>query len=317
MSILNKKSQFLLILIAVSFVSVELFARFVLGLGDPAISIEHSSIEYMFKPNQDVKRFGNRILINQYGMRSNHFDKIKKQASELRVMVYGDSVINGGNLTDHSQLATSLLQQELSKQIEIPVIVGNISAGSWGPINILAHSKEFGFFNADIVILVLSSHDYADIPTFLPLNPNTHPTNKPIFAVWEGITRYLPKYLPLIYNNETHPVQASLTKQTAIDSSLQALRKMILNAKTTEAKVMLLLHWTKQELESGLPNEGHGAIRGILSNLQIPIYQDSQLFQKNINKGQNPYRDNIHPNVLGQQILSSIMMKMIQNVRNE
>jgi hypothetical protein len=138
-----------------------------------------------------------------------------------------------------------------------------------------------------------------------------------IMSILNKKSQFLPKYLPLIYNNETHPVQASLTKQTAIDSSLQALRKMILNAKTTGAKVMLLLHLTKKELESGLPNEGHSAIREALENLQIPIYQDSQLFQKNINKGQNPYRDNIHPNVLGQQILSSIMIKMIQNVRNK
>jgi hypothetical protein len=138
-----------------------------------------------------------------------------------------------------------------------------------------------------------------------------------IMSILNKKSQFLPKYLPLIYNNETHPVQASLTKQTAIDSSLQALRKMILNAKTTGAKVMLLLHLTKKELESGLPNEGHSAIREALENLQIPIYQDQKLFHRSINKGQNPYRDNIHPNVLGQQILSSIMIKMIQNVRNK
>jgi hypothetical protein len=46
-------------------ISGELFCRYILGLGDPPLSITHPTIEYMFKPNQNLKRFDNHILINQ------------------------------------------------------------------------------------------------------------------------------------------------------------------------------------------------------------------------------------------------------------
>lgn len=42
----------------------ELTARFGLGLGNPPLSQAHPRIEYLLAPNQDVKRFGNRVAIN-------------------------------------------------------------------------------------------------------------------------------------------------------------------------------------------------------------------------------------------------------------
>ena len=172
----------------------ELVARYALGLGNPPLSQPHPTIEYLFKPNQDVKRFNNRVLINAYGMRSHQFPK-QKPAGEFRLMVFGDSVLNGGNLTDHENLGTKIAQKELEGLLGKPVQVGNISAGSWGPGNWLAYAKEFGFFGADLVVLVASSHDIADNPTFAPLDPNTHPQKAPVSALIEGAVRYLPHYL--------------------------------------------------------------------------------------------------------------------------
>ena len=51
----------------------EWFARSVLGLGDPPLSITHPRIEYLYAPNQDVRRFGKRFLVNDYSMRSAPF----------------------------------------------------------------------------------------------------------------------------------------------------------------------------------------------------------------------------------------------------
>ena len=177
-------------------VSGEWWARAVLGLGDPPLSITHPRIEYLYAPNQDVRRFGKRFFVNDYSMRSAPL-AARKGADERRVLVFGDSVVNGGNLTDHQDLATTRLAHDL-----LPfaggnkVVVGNVSAGSWGPGNWLAYSQTYGFFEADVVVLVASSHDVADNPTFAPLDPNTHPTRKPLLALTEGLTRYLPRYLP-------------------------------------------------------------------------------------------------------------------------
>ena len=174
----------------------EWFARSVLGLGDPPLSITHPRIEYLYAPNQDVRRFGKRFLVNDYSMRSAPL-AARKGADERRVLVFGDSVVNGGNLTDHQDLATTRLAHDLRPFAGgNKVVVGNVSAGSWGPGNWLAYSQVYGFFEADVVVLVASSHDVTDNPTFVPLAPNTHPTKKPLLALTEGLTCYLPRYLP-------------------------------------------------------------------------------------------------------------------------
>src|SRR5680860_1531138 len=147
------------VVMAVVLFTGELFSRFYLGLGDPPLFIQHPAIEYMYKPNQDVYRFGNHFIVNQFGMRSHPFT-VSKEGNEFRVMVFGDSVLNGGNLTDHDDLATSILESKFTKAGHENVVVGNISAGSWGPGNWLAYAREYGFFDTDIVAIVVSSHDY-------------------------------------------------------------------------------------------------------------------------------------------------------------
>jgi hypothetical protein len=170
------------------FLAAESFCRFYLGLGDPPLSMADPRIEYLFKPNQNCRRFGNTIRYNAWSMRSDDFPARKADPNEYRVMVFGDSVVNGGALTDQSKLATMILQERLRADLKRPVIVGNISAGSWGPPNMLAYAQKFGLFDADVVVVVLSSHDYADVPTFTPVvgvDPS-FPEHRPWCATWEG-----------------------------------------------------------------------------------------------------------------------------------
>ena len=219
--IVRIRTWLLVFAVAAIFVSLELFARYGLGLGTPPLSVVHPTIEYLYKPDQDVYRFGNHFIVNHYGMRSRDFSAHKSDLAEYRVMVFGDSVVNGGNLTDHANLATTMLESRLSDRLKRPVIVGNISAGSWGPGNWLAYGKEYGFFDADCVILVISSHDAEDNPTFEPLNPNTHPTEKPLLALSEAVFRYLPRYLPAAIRDviDHRQTDRQTDRQTELDTA--------------------------------------------------------------------------------------------------
>ena len=115
------------------------------GVGHPPLSITHPRIEYLYAPNQDVRRFGKRFLVNDYSMRSAPF-AARKGRDERRVLVFGDSVVNGGNLTNHQDLATTRLAHDLRPFAGgNKVVVGNVSAGSWGPGNWLAYSQAYGF----------------------------------------------------------------------------------------------------------------------------------------------------------------------------
>ena len=48
---------------------MELFSRYYLGLGNPPLCIADQEIDYIFAPNQDCNRVGNRIVYNNVSMR--------------------------------------------------------------------------------------------------------------------------------------------------------------------------------------------------------------------------------------------------------
>lgn len=314
---INRKHLILVtITVAVSLLGGELFARYFLGLGTPPLLVTHPRIEYMFARDQDVYRFGNRIVINQYGMRTAPFTA--HSAEELRIMVFGDSVLNGGVLTDHTALATSILQERLAKKTGRKVVVGNVSANSWGPGNWLAYAKEFGFFNADVVALVISSHDYADNPTFQPLNENTHPTKRPVSALLEVFTRYLPRFLPLPQfdtggsSSESEHFVERVAEQE-IEKGLKDLRDFLVLAKNSSKFVLVLQHLEKEEIERSKANLGNQLIREVCESEGIFPIQLGPYFRRSIESGINSYRDNIHPNQIGQKLIAKALLENLPN----
>lgn len=307
------RRKWLAVVVVVMLASVELFARFYLGLGDPGLLQTHPTIEYYFKPNQVAHPFGNLFRTNRYGMRSDDFDPRKTRPRELRVLVFGDSVVNGGNLTDHSRLATTLLQDRLARKLQRPVVVGNVSAGSWGPPNQLAYIKQFGFLDADVAIFVLSSSDSSDAPTFEPLNPLTHPTSAPFSAAWEGMTRYLPRYWHSGASLEPVPAPAVLAaiNPRDVEVSIAAEREFLRLAVSSGLTTLVLQHWEASELSSQHPEFGHDEIQHAAEESGVVVYQDAAVLRQYIARGLNPFRDNIHLNDIGQRAYADILLDMV------
>lgn len=300
----------------------ELFARYGLGLGDPPLSIADSQIEYMFKPSMSYWRFGNYVHYNAYSMRSEDFPKKKNKPDELRVLMIGDSVINGGNLTDQSQLASKLLEHRLAKDLHRPVVVGNISAGSWGPGNQVAYLKRFGVFDADIAVIVLSSHDYADYPDFKPIvgvSPN-YPAHKPISALWEGITRYLPRYLPWDSANSkskhVRPHVAHLKKN--ILKTDEACREMAKLLRDHHVRIILAQHLERAEAKTGQLMPGHDHLLHLFQKMHLKhIIQLGPAFRAALSDGEQPYRDKIHPDPLGQKLIAHALTGPIEKLAKQ
>ena len=240
---------------------LELFARFYIGLGDPPIVVSHPTIEYMFKPNQSVKRFGNSIQINQYGMRSNKLKK--KEHNEIRIAFFGDSVLNGGSLTDQKDLATSLLQEKLKNKFHENISILNISAGSWGPGNWLAYIKKYGFFNADIICILISSHDYNDNPTFESLDNTQVSTYRPFLALEEVFIRYIPRYLA--FGKEIKD-DFDNVDPVAIKKGLSDLYDFLVIAKKNTSHIIVFQYPELIELKNNLPKEGFARILEVVKN---------------------------------------------------
>jgi len=283
----------LLAVVVVLFIGAELIARYYLGLGTPPLSIAHPRIEYMFAPNQSVYRFGNKQAFNEFGMRS---EPIEAWGERDRVIVLGDSVINGGNLTDQDDLATSLLTDDTT-------VFGNASAGSWGPANMRAWVEEFGLFDANKTVVVLSSHDLTDIPTFEPLNEQTHPVRGPVLAVQEGITRYLPRYFPALRKQSvSSDGQLVGASPDQIEEGILEIEKLIAVVRQEGAEVCVVKHMNLSELSNG-PHANHKMLLDEFDRLSVPVVSVADLDEW-AEQPSAMYRDDIHINERGQRALA-------------
>ena len=169
-------------------ITSELILRFVFGFCNAPLYIADPDFEYVYAPNQHRYRFRNVVKTNAFSMRS---EAIKATDTTV-VLLVGDSVVNGGNLSDHDDLASTVLEKKLSQHYAQTVRVLNITAGSWGPDNVFAFLKKKGFFGADLVCLVASSHDAYDNMTHQPIvgsNVN-YPEKQYKIAIYELFDRY-------------------------------------------------------------------------------------------------------------------------------
>ncbi|MGH1331535.1 MAG: hypothetical protein ACRBBK_11695 [Paracoccaceae bacterium] len=272
----------------------ELYARFALGLGQPPLYVTHPTIEYMLAPDQDLRRFGKYHHYNACGMRSPALDQITQPQ---RIMVFGDSVLNGGSQTDQSDLATSIATDSQS-------FFGNVSAGSWGPENIAAWIEVFGFQGAQTAIIVISAHDLYDTPTFAPLNPQTHPTKAPILALWEGIARYLPRYLPAFMK----PPKAIAPPEI---SAPQSIVKFIDLVAAADLRLCAIQHQTRRELELP-PSAAHTEIKALFETRGAPVLDFGNAMRT---AKDSAYQDDIHITPKGQALLAGYLAECAQMAR--
>lgn len=294
------------IVVIVLFLCGEVFARYFLGLGNPPLYVGDSDIEYMLKPNQDVNRFGNRYIVNQYGMRSKRFEQ--KKDKEIRILLFGDSVLNGGSLTDHNELATTLLENRLNEIYNEHVVTGNASAGSWGPGNWLAYARKYGFLETDMVILIISSHDYMDNPTFKPLDYH-YPTEKPVSALLEGFNRYfVPRFLPALTGG-TDEKEHTTSEFEAGKKGLQDLEQFLEMAKHNSDSVMVFQHWGRAETTNDSLQVGNKRISALCARMNIPAVELGPAYQAALRKNEQPFRDKIHPNPIGQRLIFETILK--------
>lgn len=286
--------------------------RDVVGLRLAPIRVPHPSIEYLYAPNQNSKRAGLEMRINEFGMRSDSFAPTREAASELRVMVFGDSILAAPGLTGHQQLATTLAQQALSAQLGRRVIVGNVATGSWGPGNWLAYAKAFGFFDADVVVLVASGHDHADVPEFAPMHPNP----RPIPQVLVPLAEYASKLrIQLLASHGigagSGPGTGTTPDPRAVLGAMTDLAAFLELARSQTPQVRVLLLPEMAEL-SGAAHTGRDEIEALTRKLGLPVRRPDDRYRQKMLEGRELYLDNIHPSDAGQALLAELLVEEVQ-----
>jgi hypothetical protein len=294
-----------LTVIAALFVIIEVGLRSLFGFGNPLIYIGDDKIGYLLAPNQRTRRFGNRIEINQYSMRSPPIEKTASP-STLRVLLLGDSIANGGWWTDQDNTISSLMMRSLNavnngKYQEIEVL--NASANSWGPRNELAYLQRFGTFNAEAIVLLINTDDlFATTPTSLPVGRDrNYPDSKPALALVEVFERYVTKQKLI---PELKAVQDEKGDRIAIN--LEAISKI--QALTRENNCQFLLVMTPLLREIGKPGSRDYEI---IARQRLKDFTEAQQityidFLPTFNAIKEPkaiYQDHIHFNLKGNQLL--------------
>lgn len=277
----------------------ELVLRLVYGVGNPPLYVADARTGYRLAPSQSLRRRGNHMAINQYSMRGPAI-ALQPASHTLRVLMLGDSVVNGGWWTDQSQLLSVRVQAALSEQLSAQgqeVEVLNASANSWGPRHELGYVLKFGTFGAQIVLMVLNTDDlFAIAPNAYDLGRHpAYPTRRPLLALGELVTKIKP-YRP-------SPRLQALYDQPGdrVGVNLEAIRQLHQTVKAAQGRLLLAMTPLKRELGQTGPQDYERVARQRLKDLtqaQAIPYLDF-LPQLQSLEADPLYRDHIHLNPAG------------------
>lgn len=299
-----------LIFLAIVTAAAELVLRYKFGFLSTPLYVSDPDYEYIYAPNQDVRRFGNHIKTNEYSMRSNPL----QPADTTVILLTGDSVVLGGSLTDNDSLASTKLEKRLTLGLGRPVRVLNIAAGSWGAGNVAGYLRKYGLFNADLICLIASSHDAHETldpnANIVGINPNM-PDKQYDFALEELWKRYIyPRYLQGLDVNsnsfaptQDHPESGIHKEGSGFDPGFRQLAAM---ARRAGVPFFILLHPEISEIEAGQYNyEGQQIIHfaktdsvRLIKELDLGTstryYRDGDVVHYN-DSGQNFLADKLYP----------------------
>lgn len=302
--------------IAVLLVIVEMGLRLLFGFGNPLIYIPDEQIGYLLAPNQRTHRFGNRIEINQYSMRSPAIT-VTRSPSTLRVLLLGDSIANGGWWTDQADILSALMSIKLESAASDAfnqVEVLNASANSWCPRNELAYLQRFGTFDAQAVVLLVNTDDlFGTAPTSVPVGRDRYyPSSKPSLALVEVFSRYASPY-------QQPPEMAVVHAEPGdrVGFNLDAIGHIQEIAKLADARFLLAMTPLLREIgEPGPRDYEHKARRRLTEftqSRQITYIDFLPLF----NKAQQPetlYKDHIHLSSQGNQLVNEAICQSLQQL---
>lgn len=302
MALKYKKTRWGLLFFLVIFILIELHLRLYWGFCDAVLMNEDPDYEYIAAPHQERFRFRNHIKYNSYSMRNNEVD-----SSAYIILGFGDSVINGGTLTDHDSLATTILSKKLSIHFNQKVQFLNISAGSWGPDNCYAYLKKHGDFEANKIILFVSSHDAYDTMNFEKIvGVNKSFPQKQYLLAWnELISRYImPRFFLQGDQNDESP---GINKNQPENHFNEGFQDLLRFSKKNNIPFSIYLHAEKKELQRGEYNIYGKKIIDFAKENEIPLIKD-------LKEGleENEYRDMIHLNNYGQKKMAERVFQFLK-----
>jgi len=273
-------------------VLLEFFFRLAFGLGEPPLYVYDEKVEYYFKPEQELVRFGNSFSTNAFGMRSSD---INVKADDV-ILLVGDSVVSGGVSLDQGQIIATRLEEKIQYYLDnSEVKVASVSAGSWGPRNQINFLDRLPNLSVIAVVHIFSSHDDGDIPTF-QYNPILQPEKNPVLALEEVMSKYLPRVVGLA-KDFIHKDKPDVNASSPTASG--ELAKIISYLESYQVPVLHYHHLTRSEIL------GERMTFKCEEKLQCRAFEHQTKDARSLDLY---YIDDIHPSAIGADRMASRAM---------
>jgi lysophospholipase L1-like esterase len=279
------------------------------GLHQPVV-YQQTAYGYRPNPDQDLRRFGNRVRYNAFGLR-NEAIEVMPAAGVTRVLCVGDSVANGGAITDQDKTIGYRLQEVLRPRLG-SVEVLNASAPGWAIANELGWLRTFGTFGSRYVVLIISTHDLfqALAPADTVDNHPAFPSARPLLALQNVVVQYLvPRFFPDHYTDpgavgvEASERQAKLNRQDIL-----AIAHLV-----AEREGRLLVVFLEQAGDNGRDAMTLGTKRqffALMAQERIPVATLTSEVET-IGR-QAMFRDDVHPNLTGNQTIAEAIARELE-----
>ena len=277
---------------------LEVGLRFGVGLGNPPLASLNDQTEYELVPSRIYVRFGNDVVINAAGLRGPEIPNIKAP-HERRVLLIGDSVVYGNHFLDQNEIIGERLHGRLADMQTLagcaPLVMA-AAVSSWGPVNQAAFLERTGLLDADLGLIVVSSHDLFDMPQFGSAIP--YRTATP-FGVLDEV-----RLLVLDRLAERTPPSLSFEERRA--ASLAALDQIAEQFAAADIALVMVYHPTISERAAGAHNA-----QGVLMQ-----WADARGVEW-VDLGSTPmseelYRDDIHPNAQGADAIAAVFSDVLR-----
>jgi lysophospholipase L1-like esterase len=292
--------------------AIELALR-LLGLGNPALLQTDANAGYIFAPNQVVYRFGNRLEYNQFSQRSEQIDSAKPEGT-LRILMIGDSVLNGQNITDQEETIPELFEARLlgiKKQVEVL----NASAGSWGIGNQWGYIRKFGTFESDAVILQIGTHDLLQPPSSIPgvgnnpliLNP------KPLLAIQEVFQTYVMPQLSSVFVSNSPAAGVPVSESQRFMENMQRFEQIVALVRAKNIPLFVLYTCDRADLLP-VPNQPKFKSEFVdrLQALKIPVIDTHAAWSKlPKTRVESYFRDAVHPTVPAYESIADLVFQQL------
>lgn len=293
-------------------VFVEIALRIGFGFGNPPLYVADEEIGYLLAPNQQVRRFGNRIVINEHSMRSEAIAP-RPASGTLRVLLLGDSLANGNWWTDQSNILSARIADYLQPAVPAgydQVEAVNVSANSWGPRNQLAYLERYGTFGSNVLVLLLNTDDlFGTQPTSLQVGRDrNYPNRKPPFAIAELWSRWQkPSPVPGLKQIQDETGDRVGKNLTAIDGIYQKVR-------TDGGQFILVLSPLKRELPGPKDYElvARQRLKDWANETAVPYLDLLEPYRQQPDPARL-YRDHIHLSPAGNDLVGSAIAQSILN----